>query len=57
MKVKIVVRGPEWRQVEHVAEIDAEAGVLSVISEAMAIFWDVYPDAPPLQKTILIDHA
>ncbi|GAA3902068.1 hypothetical protein GCM10022276_20990 [Sphingomonas limnosediminicola] len=57
MNVKIVVRGPDWRQVEHLAEIDAEQDVVRVVAEAMAMFWDFYPDAPPLQKTILIDHA
>lgn len=57
MKVKIVVRGPDWRHVEHYAQIETEDALPAVIAEALAIFWDVYPDAPSLQKTILIDHG
>ncbi len=55
MNVKIVVRGPDARRVEHVAEISDEADLYAVIGVVLDLYREYYPDAPPFRKTVEID--
>ena len=54
MQVKITVRGPDDRRVEHLVNIEEDRQLGQAISELYRRF---YPDAPPFRKTVEIDPA
>lgn len=57
VNVRIIVRGPEDRRVEHVAEIAGQDELHHAIGVALGMYDNFYPDAPPFRKTVEIDPA
>ena len=55
MNVKIMVRGPEDRRVEHIADIQDEDDLPNAVGVAMGMYRTFYPDAPPYRQTVEID--
>jgi hypothetical protein len=57
LNVKITVKGPEDRRVQHAVEMERQDELHHVIGVALKMYDEYYPDAPPLRKTIEIDPA
>lgn len=57
MRVRIVVRGPDGRRVEHLADVGGEKDLHQPIHAALDLYRQFYPDAPAFRQTISIDHA
>jgi hypothetical protein len=57
LDVKITVRGPDDRRVEHVANIELEDALPEAIAAAFDFYRRFYPDAPAFRKTVEIDPA
>jgi hypothetical protein len=56
VNVRILVRGPEGRQVEHIASVQEEGDLHQGIGVALEMYRQFYPDAP-LEKTVSIDRG
>lgn len=57
LEVKITVKGPDDRRVEHVANIQADGQLHDAVGVAFELYRRFYPDAPPFRKTVEIDPA
>jgi len=57
LHVKITVRGPDDRRVEHLVNIEEDRQLGQAISAAFELYRRFYPDAPPFRKTVEIDPA
>lgn len=57
MDVKVTVKGPHGRHIEHVNHVSQEGDLARVIGEALDIYRRFYPDAPPFRRHIEIEEA
>ncbi|WP_440977855.1 hypothetical protein ACQHGV_08435 [Sphingomonas pseudosanguinis] len=57
MDVKVTVTGPAGQRVEHVVGVRQAGDLAELISQALDMYRGLYPDAPPFEKTVKIEHG
>ena len=57
MELKITVTGPTGQLIEHHTNVEKTGDLAQATSEAFVIYNKKYPDAPPFQKTLKVEHA
>jgi len=57
MKVKITITGPSGQQVQQITEVVDKGSLTAAIGAAIDIYRQNYPDAPPFEKTMKVEHG
>ncbi len=57
MEIKVTVTGPNGQHVDQVTDVKKAGDLTEAISQAIDLYRTLYPDAPPFQKTVKVEHA
>lgn len=57
MNIKITVSGPNGQSIEHEAPVRQKGDLADELTTALATYHTLYPDAPPFEHSIKVEHA